>query len=159
MFWQGGFMFYGSVVVPVGSDILGSHREQGFITRAVTNYLNVGGAVCLVVWAWDLSVGRGSFPGRDKLCWGLWTLLVLTLGVQVWLHRGLDELLDPVSFGISDRHRFRSLHQWYLIVSTLQWAGAVALTAVSLRDDRKLKPGEVFDRTLKGDYATDYQKG
>jgi hypothetical protein len=27
MFWQGGFMFYGAVVVPVGAEALGSHRE------------------------------------------------------------------------------------------------------------------------------------
>ena len=32
MFWQGGFMFYGGVVVEVGSRILGSELEQGFIT-------------------------------------------------------------------------------------------------------------------------------
>ena len=29
MFWQGGFMFYGAVVVPVGAEVLGSHRAQG----------------------------------------------------------------------------------------------------------------------------------
>lgn len=45
MFWQGGFMFYGGVVVPVSSRILGSDLEQGWITRSVTNYLNVSGAV------------------------------------------------------------------------------------------------------------------
>ena len=27
-FWQGGFMFYGGVVIPVGSRILGSDLEQ-----------------------------------------------------------------------------------------------------------------------------------
>jgi hypothetical protein len=40
MFWQGGLMFYGGVVVPVGGAVLGSERQQGFITRSVTNYLN-----------------------------------------------------------------------------------------------------------------------
>jgi hypothetical protein len=29
MFWQGGFTFYEAVVVPVGSEILGSHQDQG----------------------------------------------------------------------------------------------------------------------------------
>ena len=28
MFWQGGFMFYGAVVVPIGSKILGSHQTR-----------------------------------------------------------------------------------------------------------------------------------
>src|SRR3954463_10179322 len=30
MFWQGGFMFYGGMVVPVGGRILGSETTQGF---------------------------------------------------------------------------------------------------------------------------------
>lgn len=38
MFWQGGFTVHGGVVVPVGSAVLGSEREPGFITRTVTNY-------------------------------------------------------------------------------------------------------------------------
>jgi hypothetical protein len=63
MFWQGGFTFYGGVVVPVGSDVLGSEREQGFITRSVTNYLNLAGTVALAVWGWDLTAMRGTSPG------------------------------------------------------------------------------------------------
>ena len=66
MFWQGGFTFYGGVVVPVGSAVLGSEREQGFITRQVTNYLNLAGAVALAVWGWDLSAMRGTSPGRTS---------------------------------------------------------------------------------------------
>ena len=60
MFWLGGFTFYASVVVPVGQRELGSHLEQGFITRQVTNYLNLSGAVALVVLAWDVAASRES---------------------------------------------------------------------------------------------------
>lgn len=60
MFWQGGFMFYGGVVVPVGSRILGSDLEQGWITRSVTNYLNVAGAVALALWGSAGSRGASS---------------------------------------------------------------------------------------------------
>jgi hypothetical protein len=35
MFWQGGFMFYGSVVITVGAQVLGSEMDQGFVTQAV----------------------------------------------------------------------------------------------------------------------------
>ena len=35
-FWQGGFVFYSGVVVPIGSDELGD-TVQGFITRGGTN--------------------------------------------------------------------------------------------------------------------------
>ena len=65
MFWQGGFMFYGAVVVPVGSDVLGSHREQGFVTQSVTNYLNGAGAIALAVWCWDVFHGRRTGKRED----------------------------------------------------------------------------------------------
>ena len=53
MFWQGGFTFYAAVVVPIGQENLG-HEEQGFITREVTNYLNLAGAAALLLLAWDV---------------------------------------------------------------------------------------------------------
>ena len=133
MFWQGGFMFYGGVVVPVGSAVLGSEREQGFITRSVTNYLNLAGAVALAVWAWDLWAGRGISSGGRRLRWAIWGGLVLSLALLSWLHPRLDELLDPRDALVLDGHRFRSLHRRYLIVSTAQWAGCLLLTALTIR--------------------------
>jgi hypothetical protein len=133
MFWQGGFTFYGGVVVPVGSDVLGSEREQGFITRKVTNYLNLAGAVALAVWRWDLSAMRGTSPGGRRLRWAIWAGLVLSLILLVWLHPRLDELLKPEDVMVLDRNRFRSLHERYLIVSTVQWAGCLLLTALTIR--------------------------
>src|SRR5260370_16274673 len=53
MFWQGGFTFYAAVVVPVGQDVLGSHLAQGFITRQVTNYLNLAGGLALGILGWE----------------------------------------------------------------------------------------------------------
>jgi len=100
-------MFYGAVVVPVGSEVLGSHREQGFVTRSVTNYLNVAGAVCLAVWCWDVAAGRGAGPGKQRLRWIGWGLLLVRLGVLVWLHLRLDELLDVEGFRILDQPGFR----------------------------------------------------
>jgi len=133
MFWQGGFMFYGGVVVPVGSDVLNSHRLQGFITQSVTNYLNLAGAACLAVWFWDVAVEQGSVRWHRRLLWSLWSLLVLALCLQVWIHSHMDELLDVESFRILDSTRYRFLHMCYLFISTLQWLGAIALTALSLR--------------------------
>src|SRR5438128_2634153 len=31
--WLGGFTFYGAVVIPMGEQVLGSHRPVGFITQ------------------------------------------------------------------------------------------------------------------------------
>jgi hypothetical protein len=132
MFWQGGFTFYGGVVVPVGSAVLGSDREQGFITRKVTNYLNLAGAVALAAWGWDLSATRRTSPRGRRLRGAIWAALVLSLVVLVWLHPRLDELLVPEDAMVLDRHRFRSLHESYLVVSTVQWAGCLLLTALSI---------------------------
>ena len=131
MFWQGGFMFYGGVVVEVGAGVLGSHRMQGFVTQSVTNYLNVAGAVALAVWCWDIAAGRAADRRRHR--WIGWGVLVVLLGVLVWLHPRLDVLLDSDDFRILDRPRYRRLHQWYLGVSTIQWAGSIVMVAWSLK--------------------------
>lgn len=133
MFWQGGFMFYGAVVVPVGAGVLESHREQGFVTQSVTNYLNAAGVMALAGWCWD--VAAGGAVGRRPRWIGLGLLAVL-LGVLAWLHPQLDALLDADGFRILDRPGYRRLHQWYLVVSTIQWAGAVWLLVLTLRSWR-----------------------
>jgi hypothetical protein len=151
-FWQGGFMFYGAVVVPVGSDILGSHREQARITRPVTNYLNVAGAVALAVWCWDGQASRRKIARGGRLFWPWWALLVLLLGVQVGLHWRMDDFLDTGTVHDMDRQIFRFLHRCYLLVSSVQWAGAMGLLAWTVcawaRCDHA---GEADARTKDGD--------
>lgn len=132
MIWQGGFMFYGAVVVPVGAEVLGSHREQGFVTQSVTNYLNVAGAVALVLWGWEETARSGEVSGHRRRRVG-WAVLVVLLGVLAWLHLRLDKLLVADEFHISDGLAFRRLHQWYLILSTIQWFGAVVLTGWTIQ--------------------------
>lgn len=130
MFWQGGFTFYSLVVIHVGHQVLGSQRQQAMVTRSVTNYLNLGGAVALAFWGWDVASTRDLSRVRRRWRWGLWSMLVLTLALLAWLHLPLDELMVPDS--ISDRSRFYGLHQWYLLTSTVQWAGSLLLTALTL---------------------------
>src|SRR5947209_2556962 len=86
MFWQGGFTFYGAVVIPIGSRILRSHMEQGVITRSVTDYLNAAGAAVLLLWAWDIFSAGDTARWRRRLRWTLWLLLLLTLTILIWLH-------------------------------------------------------------------------
>jgi len=131
MFWQGGFMFYGGVVVEVGAVVLGSHRTQGFVTQAVTNYLNVAGAVALAVWAWDVAAGRAGIERR--LRWVAWVALVVLLGVLVLLHPRLDAHLEADGFRVLDARAYHRLHQMYLFTSSVQWAGALVLLALTLR--------------------------
>lgn len=128
MFWQGGFMFYGAVVVPVGSEVLGSHTTQGFITRQVTVYLNIAGVVTMALWAWELMVieARG-------FSWLPWSVLVLTLGGQFDMWQKLDSFLDPTQMTVLDPDRFRQWHAGYLILSTFKWVVAVGLLTWMIR--------------------------
>jgi len=132
MFWQGGFTFYGAVVVPIGSDILGSHLMQGWITRSVTNYLNVAGVVALFFWGLDIALAPTTGLKGAKVRFGLWCFLALTLGLQAWLHMHLDALLNPEDLSVIDSTRFHYWHRWYLDVSTIQWASSIVLTGLTL---------------------------
>jgi hypothetical protein len=131
MFWQGGFTFYVAVVVPVAQDEIG-HTAQGFITRHVTNWLNLAGSVALLVLAWDLVATPDPSAWRRRGRWLSWLGMALTLGVLIWLHPRLDALLDPNAHDVRDRALFRPRHRTYLWVSTIQWACTVLYTILSL---------------------------
>jgi hypothetical protein len=150
MFWQGGFTFYSAVVVAVGSAVLGSHLEQGLVTRSVSNYLNLAGAVALVAGAWDIASAADPSIRRRWLRWALWSVSLLTLGMLVWLHLRLDELLDLDASAILDRPRFRELHRAYLWVSTVQWAANLILTAATLLAWRAEDMGNRLPATSMG---------
>jgi hypothetical protein len=143
MFWQGGFTFYAAVVVPVGQEVLGP-PAQASVTRHVTIYLNLAGAVALLPLAWDAAFSRDRQPWRRRGRWLAWVGMALTLAALVWLHGHLDRLLDDPS-GV-DRAAFRTVHRLYLWVSTAQWACALAYAALALfawRDEDRPPPNEV----------------
>jgi hypothetical protein len=131
-FWQGGFLFYSSIVVPIGQEVLPSRKDQGFITRLVTRSMNVAGAVALVPFAWDCAACRDPKRRRRRLRGLAWVILFLTLGLLFWLHPRLDAYLDPEVFTIANRREFRTLHRIYLWVSTVQWGAGVVYTALML---------------------------
>ena len=62
--WFGGFTFYVSFVVPVGTDVLGTAMEQGMITRRVTVYLNYIGILALVLMLVEPLVNGKLTQGR-----------------------------------------------------------------------------------------------
>jgi len=131
MFWQGGFIFYGAVVVEVGRQTLGDPL-QGTITQRVTNWLNLAGAVALAAWAWDIAVEPAPTHLRRRR-WLLWLFLVATLAALAWLHWSMDQHMNDATERLTDRSGFRELHRWYLRVSTAQCAAALMLTWATLR--------------------------
>ena len=126
IFWQGGFTFYAGVVVPVGRATIGA--EQSIVTRRVTVFLNLAGAVALLLFAWDV---YATSPRRN---WrgAAWCAMTLVLPLLIWLHGRMDAVLDADTGSIQDHRVFFPLHRWYLWLSTAQWAFAVAFTFLSL---------------------------
>lgn len=131
MFWQGGFMFYASVVVPVGQSVLGSHRRQGFITQQVTDYLNYAGCVALVPLVWDIALTKDTDRRRRLRMIAWWTMAIIQISLLL-LHIWLDRFLDADSSAVNDLGAFVIGHRWYLRLSTLQWLGGVVYLAATI---------------------------
>lgn len=131
LFWQGGFFFYTSVVVPTATDVIGG-LQQGFITRHVTVILNSTAAIVLGILLLGWFLDRASHKGRHGPTLFFWIgMAVCQLGL-FWLHPQLDRLLDPDLSLVNNRHEFRFLHRIYLWVSTVQWGCAVLFLLLTL---------------------------
>jgi hypothetical protein len=131
MFWQGGFTFYAAVVVPIGQQLLHPPLSQGVITRRVTNYLNLAGAIALLPLLWDTAASGERSTWRRRLRSLTWAGLAATLGLLAWLHVRMDTLLDDFSQPV-DAAAFRTLHRVYLWVQTGQWVLALVYTVLAL---------------------------
>jgi hypothetical protein len=133
MFWQGGFLFYSSVVIPAGANILRSETEQGFITQSVTNYLNLAGGVCLGIWLINLVLDANLRCWSARAAWTVWLLLVLGLCALGMIHVRMDDALDFSDHVVINDQGFYALHRIYLLVSSLQLVGALGLVIYMMK--------------------------
>lgn len=133
MLWQGGFLFYTSVVVPAGTDVLGSAAAQGAITARVTDALNLCGIAALAFVAWELALSRD--PNRRRLAarWWCWAVALACQCLLVFLHLMLDYFMDPTRTVVVLRPPFYPVHRIYLWVSTVMWTSGLPLMWWSLR--------------------------
>jgi hypothetical protein len=114
--WLGGFTFYAAVVIPIGTEYLGSAREQGLITQRVSEYLNLFGMPALALAGWDAAAGRRFRLLRLMLV----ALAGLLLGYLQWEHTRLDGMIT-LEGRVAERKLFYERHAQYLIASTVQW--------------------------------------
>ncbi len=143
-FWQGGFTFYAAVVVPVAQEQLG-HLRQGFITRQVTVYLNLAGALALLCLAWDVLIVGYRARWRLWARYLLWVGMVSALVLLHGLHGTLNEQLIVKGRIIRDQELFHAQHRLYLWISTVQWAYGLLyllLTLVIWRAEDRLSPAK-----------------
>jgi hypothetical protein len=133
-------MFYGAIVVPVGTRVLGSESLQGFVTQSVTNYLNIFGAIATIYWLVEVLLCRDISKRRNYTRWILLISIMLLHGLLAWMHSELDSLLDSGLQVVLKHQPFHRLHSWYLIISTLEWALSMTFAAVTLAAWHALRP-------------------
>jgi hypothetical protein len=131
-FWLGGVTFYGAVVVPTAHQVLDSHREIGFVTRAVTGTANAVGLATLALLVVNTAVSfRPTSRSVRITLVGSLVLMAIAQAALFILRRVLDGMLDPVAMTMTDRGRFMPLHERYLnVTSVLCLAGLVHLWAM-----------------------------
>jgi len=127
LFWQGGFLFYAAVVVPVGTQVHGSFG-QGMVTRHVTDWMNAIGAAAVAILAWD-QWASGDPRGYRVARWGLWLVLAGGLAALAAIHPRIEPFIDSTM----DYGTFYSWHRVYLYVASAQWVASLAYVVVMLR--------------------------
>lgn len=127
MTWMGGFLFYSSVVVPVGTDQIGAFG-QGLITREVTQWMNWIGVLVLALFAWD----QWATP-KSRYRWICWGVMVAGLIGLFLMHRTLSRHVDT-SFAeeFVDYDSFYLWHRIYLADITIVWVANLLWLALTL---------------------------
>lgn len=129
LIWQGGFVFYAGVVVPIGTEVFGSF-EQGRVTREVTHVLNHIGVVALALFAWD------HLAERRRWSWLWWGLMAGGLVGLWWLHPRIERQIDFDSGTILDYGTFYFWHRVYLYTASVTWLASMVASVQFIRRDR-----------------------
>src|SRR5579872_2620173 len=113
--WWRALTFYGMVVVPEGTEQLGS-QTQGLVTQQVTRTLNLAGDAVILLLFFELR--RSGTRSR-------WAALIVFAVCQIVLygvHAWLSALLQPANGQSVDRAWFYDVHRIYLLTTAVQWA-------------------------------------
>jgi hypothetical protein len=124
--WIGGLVFYGSVVIPIGTRIVGSHTTQGFVTQQVTWVVNVLAIPALGVLVWNLAAEwRSAAPVSGGVLLCTWLLMVASQAALFVMHPALSRMLEPQGRTVLDQPRFDPLHELYIKTTAVQHLAAV----------------------------------
>lgn len=116
--WWGGLCFYAVVVVPIGTELVGS-VEQGFITQRVTQWHN--GLSWLFLVCLLIEAGRR----RSRKLWVIAAMLaIIDIALVVW-HARLTAMMDFKHQGVPSS--FYAQHAIYLWITAAEWLLGMAM--------------------------------
>lgn len=118
--WWGALTFYGMVVVPEGTEQLGS-QTQGLVTQQVTRTLNLVSVAVICLLFFELR--RSGTRSR----WAAWAVFTACQVVLYGVHAWLSALLQPAMGQSVDWRWFYDVHRIYLLATALQWGLALFL--------------------------------
>ncbi len=118
--WWGALTFYGMVVVPAGTEQLGS-QTQGLVTQQVTRTLNLIGVALIGILFFDL------LRSGTRTAWALWGTFVVCQIVLFLVHIWLSGLLAPAAGSSIDWSWFYDVHRIYLVTTAVQWGAGLWL--------------------------------
>lgn len=133
MFWLGGFMFYGAVVVPIVRVRLEGTPERSIITQRVTGWINLAGTLAVLVMFVD---AYASSVKRNWSRWIAWLGMALPLPLLVWLHSEMSRQMADPTFYTREMSGFFTWHRAYLLLNTLQWLAGMTFTLFTLKSWR-----------------------
>lgn len=115
--WWGGLCFYAVVVVPIGTEMIGS-VEQGFITQQVTQWHNA----VLTLFVLALWVEWYRCRRRSLIVTGT-TLAIIDIALIAW-HAHLTSLMNIPDHTVP--REFYAQHALYLWLTAAEWATGIA---------------------------------
>lgn len=134
--WWGGLCFYAVVVVPIGTELIGS-VEQGFITQRVTQWHNALSGLFLIC----LFVEAGL--RRSRSLWAIATVLaIIDIALVVW-HAKLTRMMDFQQQAVPGS--FYAQHAIYLWITAAEWLVGMAIPIFPFTARVKSQPCD-YDR-------------
>ena len=133
LIWQGGFLFYAAVVVPAGTEALGSAITQGSITARVTDTMNALAVVALTLMAIDMGLTQDTNTHRAALRWWCWSIAFVSQALLFYFHLLLDAFMDPARTRVVIWPPFRPVHRLYLWTISVQWFACLVLLWLNVR--------------------------
>ncbi len=118
--WWGGLSFYAIVVVPIGSELLGT-VEQGLVTQRVTSWHDLLTGLVLACLLIEALRSRSRVGGLLFIA-----LAVIAATLAGW-HRHLSGLMDFENRSVPAE--FYARHAVYLWITAAEWLLGIGLAA------------------------------